>query len=53
MGAETADVRLQFPSTDIGVILKFYEQLTGKQMVPDNSVAGTISIDISKLVCPY
>jgi len=50
MGAETADVRLQFPSTDIGVILKFYEQLTGKQMVPDNSVAGTISIDISKLV---
>ncbi len=50
MGGDAADVRLQFPQTDIGVILKFYEQLTGKQMVYDNSVAGTISIDISKLV---
>jgi general secretion pathway protein D len=50
MGAENANVWLQFPQTDIGVILKFYEQLTGKQMVYDNSVAGTISIDISKQV---
>jgi general secretion pathway protein D len=50
MGGEAADVRLQFPQTDIAVILKFYEQLTGKQMVTDNSVAGSISIDISKMV---
>jgi type II secretion system protein D len=44
----TADqVRLQFPNTDTQVILKFYEQLTGKQMVYDNQVGGNISIDIS------
>ena len=50
MQGETPDVRLQFPNTDTPVILKFYEQLTGKQMVYDNSVAGNISIDISKPV---
>jgi type II secretion system protein D len=49
-GGDAADVRLQFPQTDIGFILKFYEQLTGKQMVADNSAAGPVSIDISKLV---
>ena len=48
--ADADQVRLQFPNTDIGVILKFYETLTGKQVVYDNTVAGTISIDISKPV---
>jgi len=43
-------VRLQFPNTDIQPILKLYEQLTEKQVVYDNTVAGTISIDISKPV---
>ncbi len=44
------EVRLQFPNTDIQPILKLYEQLTGKQIIYDNSVVGTISIDISKPV---
>jgi type II secretion system protein D len=48
--ADQNDVRLQFPNTDIQVILKLYEQLTGKHMVYDNTVAGTVSIDITKPV---
>ena len=43
-------VRLQFPNTDIQPILKLYEQLTGKRIVTDNTVVGTISIDISRPV---
>jgi general secretion pathway protein D len=48
--SELDQVRLQFPNTDIQVILKLYEQLTGKHMIYDNTVAGTVSIDISKPV---
>jgi len=45
------EVHLQFPNTDIQIILTFYEQLTGKQVVYDNTVAGvTISIDVTKPV---
>lgn len=44
------EVRLQFPNTDIQPILKLYEQLTGKRIITDNTVVGTISIDISKPV---
>jgi type II secretion system protein D len=47
---DTDDIRLQFPNTDIQPILKLYEQLTGKQVVYDNTVATTLSIDISKPV---
>jgi len=43
-------VHLQFPNTDIQPILKVYEQLTGKRIVTDNTVVGTISIDISRPV---
>jgi type II secretion system protein D len=43
-------VWLQFPNTDIQPILKLYGQLTGKHLVYDNTVAGTLSIDISKPV---
>ncbi len=44
-------VHLQFPNTDIQFILKTYEQLTGKHIVSDNTVAGvTINIDITKPV---
>jgi len=43
-------VRLQFPNTDVVVILKFYEQLTGKQLVYDNGAATTVTIDIAKPV---
>jgi general secretion pathway protein D len=44
------EVRLQFPNTDIQIILKLYEELTGKHIVYDNSVLGSVSIDISKPV---
>ena len=47
---DSDEVRLQFPNTDIEPILKLYEQLTGKRIVTDNTVVGTISIDISKPV---
>jgi type II secretion system protein D len=47
---ETDQVRLQFPNTDIQPILKFYESLTGKRVIADNSAVGQISIDISKPV---
>jgi type II secretion system protein D len=43
-------VRLQFPNTDIQPILKLYEQLTGKHVIYDNTVVGSVSIDISKPV---
>ena len=43
-------VNLQFPNTDIAVILKFYEQLTGKRIVADNTALGSVNIDITKPV---
>ncbi len=43
-------VRLQFPNSDITPILKFYEQLTNKHIVADNTVVGNVTIDISSLV---
>ncbi len=49
-GGDSDQVHLQFPNTDIQVILKFYEQLTGKHIVYDNTVAGTVSVDIQKQV---
>ena len=49
-GGDQNQVRLQFPNTDIQPILKLYEQLTGKQVVYDNGVTSTISIDISRPV---
>ena len=48
--SDVDQVHLQFPNTDIGIILKTYEQLTGKRIVTDNTVVGTISIDITKPV---
>jgi type II secretion system protein D len=48
--AASDEVHLQYPNTDIQVVLKLYEQLTGKHMVYDNTVLGSVSIDISKPV---
>jgi len=48
--APSDEVRLQFPNTDIQPIIKLYEQLTGKHVISDNTVVGTISIDISRPV---
>jgi type II secretion system protein D len=49
-GGDGEQVHLQFPNTDMQVILKLYAELTGKRIVPDNTVVGTISIDITKPV---
>lgn len=37
-------VRLQFPNSDIRDVLGFYELLTGKRIVADNQVTGTVNI---------
>jgi len=50
VSADADQVHLQFPNTDIQVILKVYEQLTGKRIVADNTVLGQVSIDITKPV---
>jgi type II secretion system protein D len=41
-------VRLQFPNSDVGDVLRFYESLTGKKLIMDNFVTGKINIFISK-----
>ncbi|PYL96217.1 MAG: hypothetical protein DMF18_06380, partial [Verrucomicrobia bacterium] len=43
-------VRLQFPNSDVGDVLRLYEQLTGKKLVMDNFVQGKVSIFIAKEV---
>src|SRR5690349_7477486 len=48
--ANPDEVRLQFPNSDVQPVLKLYEQLTGKRIVTDNTVVGTVNIDISKPV---
>ncbi|HEX4084122.1 MAG TPA: secretin N-terminal domain-containing protein [Chthoniobacteraceae bacterium] len=48
---DSDEVHLQFPNTDIQIILKTYEELTGKRIITDNTVTGAvISIDITKPV---
>lgn len=39
--------RLQFPNTDVRDVLAYYERLTGKKVVYDNTVQGTVNIVIS------
>jgi len=43
-------VQLQFPNSDVGDVLRFYEQLTGKKLVMDNFVQGKVNIFIAKEV---
>src|SRR5436309_4187215 len=43
-------VRLQFPNSDVGDVLRLYEQLTGKKLVMDNFVQAKVSIFIAKEV---
>ena len=48
-GARPANerVRLQFPNTDVREVLEFYERLTGKHLVTDNQVQGTVNISVA------
>ena len=41
-------VRLQFPNSDVGDVLRYYESLTGKKLVIDNNVQGKVNIFLSK-----
>lgn len=47
---EPADVRVQFVNSQIADVLSHYESLTGKRLIPDNTVQGQLSISISKPV---
>ncbi len=41
-------VKLQFPNSDVGDVLRFYESLTGKKLIMDNFVTGKVNIFLSK-----
>ena len=41
---------MQFPNSDVGDVLRFYEQLTGKKLVMDNFVQGKVNIFIAKKI---
>jgi general secretion pathway protein D len=41
-------VKLQYPNSDVGDLLRLYETLTGKRLVMDNFVVGKVNIFISK-----
>jgi type II secretion system protein D len=45
-------VRLQFPNTDVREVLGFYEHLTGKRVVIDNQVQGTVNIVVTGDLAP-
>ncbi|MEP6669123.1 MAG: secretin N-terminal domain-containing protein [Chthoniobacter sp.] len=45
--ATNGSVRLQFPNTDVREVLGFYELLTGKRIVVDNQVSGTVNIVVT------
>jgi general secretion pathway protein D len=45
-----ADTTLQFPNSDVGDVLRFYEELTGKKLVMDNFVQGKVNIFINKKI---
>lgn len=39
---------IQFPNADVRHVLAFYEQLTGKQVIYDNTVQGQVNIVVSR-----
>lgn len=43
-------VTLQFPNSDVADVLRLYETLTAKRVVPDNFVQGKVNIFLSKPV---
>ncbi len=45
-------MRLQFPNTDVREVLEFYGRLTGKKVVTDNQVQGTVYIAVPGEVPP-
>ncbi len=49
-GAEETIPNMQFPNAPVQDVLKFYEQLTGKKALYDNTVQGTVNIVVTKPV---
>ena len=45
--AERPDIHLNFVKADVIDILHYYEQLSGKHVLYDNSITGTITIDVN------
>ncbi|HXY61068.1 MAG TPA: hypothetical protein VEH26_05650, partial [Chthoniobacterales bacterium] len=41
-------VKLQFPNSDVGDVLRFYESLTGKRLIKDNFVTGKVDIFLNR-----
>lgn len=41
-----ANVKLQFPNSDVQDVLRFYEQLTGLRVITDNFVQGKVNINV-------
>ncbi len=47
--AERADVRLDFTNSPVGDVLHYYEGLSGKHVLYDNSVQGQINLNVSNI----
>lgn len=48
--AEETVPKLEFPNSDVKEVLTVYERLTGKRVIADNTVIGTVNITISSPV---
>ena len=46
----TEGVSLQFPNMEVSQVLDFYENLTGRRLIRDNAVLGTLNIVINRPV---
>jgi general secretion pathway protein D len=44
----TDTVTLQYPNSDVGDVLRLYENLTGKKLVMDNTVQGKVNMFIAR-----
>ena len=47
---ERADVKVVFPNEQIATILDYYQQLTGKHVIADSKVTGTLNLVINDQV---
>ncbi len=43
-------VQLQFPNADVNAVLDFYERLTGRRLIRDNTVVGQLNIVVSQQI---
>ena len=43
-------VQLQFPNADVNAVLDYYERLTGRRLIRDNTVVGQLNIVVSQQI---